>query len=174
MGRRVTAVETLDVLSVNFGDLGVFLNALIEIAPNLDDEQCVIVRAELVDLADQVKGALGAIDQRLVQVLQPGQTCTVPGCGSVVVETRGKQTTNGSKLARTLAARIADAPVDPETGEKLPPGVLAHKVADEITDVFGLDTPSTTFRSTKVKDRGLRASEFRSFSDGVPRVVMTR
>jgi hypothetical protein len=169
-----TETPALDALAVNFSDLGLFLDALIEIAPTLDDEQSIIMRAQLVDLADQVKGAIGTIDHRLLTLLQPGQTVTVPGAGSVSIEAKGKQTTLGAKLARALALRIADAPCDPETGEKLPPSVLAFKIADEITDVFGLDTPSTSFRSTKVKERKLKASEFRSFVDGEPKVVMVR
>jgi hypothetical protein len=171
----VTATDTpaLDALSVNFADLGAFLDALIEIAPTLDDEQAVIVRAQLLDLVEQVKGALGTIDVRLVALLKPGESCTVAGSGSVVVEAKGKKTTNGAKLARTLAARIADTPVN-EDGEALPPAVLCERTADELVTVFGLDTASTSFRQGELKKRNLRASSFAEWQDGEPCVVHTR
>jgi hypothetical protein len=106
-------------------------------------------------------------------LLEPGQSCTAPGFGQVVIEARGRQSTNGSKLARSLAARVADTPAN-EDGEALPPGVLCERTADELVEVFGLDTPSTSFRSTALKARGLRAGEYRTFEDGKPSVRFMR
>lgn len=169
----MTATETLDVLAVNFADLGAFLDALIEIAPTLDEEQSVILRGQLDDLAGSVRGAVGTIDQQLISLLQPGQTFTVAGSGAVTINAAGKQTTKGSKLARTIAARVADTPTDAD-GVMLPPAVLCEKTADELVAVFGLDTASTSFRKGELKTRGLKASAFAEWADGEPKVVFVR
>lgn len=169
----MTATESLDALAVNFADLGGFLDALLEIAPQLDETECVIVRGQLADLAEQVKGAVGTIDQRLLILLTPGETLQVPGAGAVTISSNGKQATKGSKLARTLAARIADTPCN-EDGEALPPAVLCEKTADELVIVFGLDTASTSFRKGELKKRGLRTSDYAEWADGEPKVVFDR
>lgn len=169
----MTATESLDALAVNFADLGAFLDALLEIAPTLDDVQALTMRADLDDLLGQVKGAIGTIELRLLQVLEPGQTIQIPGVGAATISTSGKQTTQGSKLARRLAARVADTPAN-EDGEALPPAVLCEKTADELVAVFGLDTASTTFRKGELKKRNLRSSEFATWVDGTARVVFER
>lgn len=165
----MTTTEALDALAANFDDLGLFLDALVEIAPTIDEEQAVILRAQLEGLSQRLRGAIGTVDYRLIQLVQPGQTVTVPGCGQVSVEAKGKQTTDGTKLALRLAARVADTPCN-EDGEPLPPSELCRLTAEELVAVFAINTPSTRFRSGEVKARGLRPGEFSSWADGEPRV----
>lgn len=159
----------LAVLSANFADLGLFLDALLEIGPTLDSEQCVTILGQLADLATQTKGAVGTIEQRLLTLLDPGEVVSVPGSGQVIVETNGKKITKGAHLARVIAARVADTPCNAD-GEPLPPAVLCEKVADEMVIVFGLDNQSASFRSGELKKRDLRTGEFQEFLEGTPRV----
>lgn len=159
----------VDLVGANVADLSDFLDGMGDVVAEFDDEACVAVRAQLTELAAKVKGAIGAVDLCLLSLLVPGQSCTAPGFGQVMIEAKGKQTTHGSRLARMVAARVADTPAN-EDGEALPPGVLCEKVADELVEVFGLDTPSTSFRTTAVKARGLRVGQFRDYADGEPTV----
>lgn len=163
----------LDAIGVNVEALADWLDGTDEIAAGLDEEACVILRTRLDDLLSQVRGAIGTLDIRLLSLMEVGQSLAVPGYGQVVVEQRGKQTTNGTRLALRLAARVADTPCTPD-GEALPPAVLCSKTAEEIVKVFALDTASTSFRSGELKSRGLRSSEFRDFADGEPKVRFMR
>lgn len=169
----VALTERVEAIAANFDSLSEFLMAFDEVVVSAQDEECVILRSMLDDLLGQVRGAVGDVDRRVLELVAPGQSVTAPGFGQLVVEAKGKQTTHGGKLARVLAARIADTPAN-EDGEKVPPAVLCEKTADEIVIVFGLDTPSTSFRSTEVKNRGLRSGEFRDFEDGQPKVRFLR
>lgn len=162
----------LDLTLEHLAAIGEALDAFDEL--NLDDVSCLTLRSRLEDLKVQVNGAIGAIDNRLIELVPVGQSLSVPGVGQIVVEARGKQTTHGRKLAYALAARIADKPPTNEDGEPLPPAEWCRLTADDMVDTFGLDTASTRFRSTVVKGKGLRAADFRDFEDGVPRVRFDR
>lgn len=166
----MSATEQLDVLAINFADLGVFLDALLEIAPALDDEQCVTVRADLEQLASQVRGAIGTVDHRLLELHHAGEVVTVPGAGQAIIEAKGKSVTKGAHLARVVAARMADRAVDRETGEVLPPAALCQLVADELVVVFGLDNASASFRAGELKKRDLVRGHFEEWADGEPKV----
>jgi hypothetical protein len=163
----------LDLVSDNLTGLGAWLDGMAEVIQDFDDTETLVVRAMLDDLLAALRGAIGATDNRLVELIPVGETLTKAGVGSVVIEAKGKQTTHGARLARRLAARIADTPADSD-GVALPPAVLCEKTADELVEVFGLDVPSATFRSTAVKGRGMRPGEFREFADGTPRARFIR
>lgn len=164
--------DALDLVQDNFTGLGDWLDGMGEVIAAFDDTDTMAVRAMLDTLLSQVRGAIGAVDNRLIQLIPAGTAYNVPGLGSVVIETKGKTTNHGEKLARRLAARVADTPAD-DDGVALPPAILCEKTADELVKVFGLDNPSHTFRSTEVKNRKLRVSEFRDYEDGLPRVRYT-
>lgn len=163
----------LEAVGVNLEALADWLDGFSEVIASFDVEECVILRSRLDDLMGQVRGAVGATDIRLLSLVDVGQSVSAPGYGQIVVEAKGKTVTHGSKLAARLAARVADTPCDND-GAMLPPAALCAKTADEIVKVFALDNASATFRSTELKGRGLRASEFKDYLDGEPRVRFMR
>lgn len=167
------STDALELVADNFDALGNVLDGISEVVADFDDLECGVIRVQLDDLLTKVRGAIGAVDMRLVALLDVGQSLAVPGGGQVVIEAKGRETCNGAKLARHLAARIADTPAN-EDGEPFPPGVLCERTANEIVECFGLDTASTKFRSTALKARGMRASEFRTFEDGEPKARFMR
>lgn len=168
----MTVTDPLEAVSLNLQDLALFLDGAAELAAGLDAEQCVELRARLDDLATQTRAAVTSVDHRLLELLDVGQSCSTSN-GQVVIEAKGRQTTKGAALALRLAARVADTPCD-EDGQARPPAVLTALTAEELIAVFGLNNPSTSFRSGELKSRGLRAGEFRSFEDGTPKVKFLR
>lgn len=138
-------------------------------AAEWDDERCVTALALLETLTREARTVESVVHTRLLVLMEPGQVCAVPGVGQVQVQAGGKRRTLGSKLARQVAAFVADMPCDAE-GEKLPPGALCQQVADELTVVFGLDNATQSFRAGEVKARNLRPGDFQVYEDGSPRV----
>lgn len=135
-----------------------------------DEDEATIGLAFCVTLLNEVRATESAISNRLTKILPPGTTHTVPGVGQAIVEAKGKCSTKGAVLARRVAALVSDVPADLETGEVLPPAVLAERVADDLVAVFGLDNQSATFRAGEVKKRNLRPGDFQEWTDGEPRV----
>lgn len=136
---------------------------------DLNDEDLVLWRARAHAALKAVHELISTVDTLLLATVPVGTTVTVPGAGQVVVEVRGKSVTNGTHLARVLAARVADTPCN-EDGEKLPPAELCARTAEEVVVCFGLDTPSTRFRRGELKSRGLKPGLFEEWTDSQPSV----
>lgn len=95
------------------------------------------------------------------------KTALVDGVGQLERSRAGAKTKwQGPELVRTLASRLADEALDVTTGEMMPPGVLAARVADVIIDVAGLDTASQTFRKGAITRYGLDPNEYHETSGG--------
>jgi hypothetical protein len=167
--------DPLELVLENLDALGSFLDGMTEIVADWPVEYVGTVRAALATTLAQARGAIGAVDLRLVGLLEAGHPMPLAGGSSVeVYRARGKTETHGRLLARTLAARVSDQAVDRETGEIRPPSQLCQLCADEVVDVFGLDTASTSFRSTELKKRNLRAKDYRDVEDWIPKVRFTQ
>lgn len=140
-------------------------------APAFDDpEDLVLIEALLRRVDDSARAAISAVEARLCVLLPPGESLTVPGVAQVSVSVSARKVHHGDRLARRLAARVADTPADAD-GVMLPPAELCARTADELVVVFGLGNQSQTFRTGEIKKRGLLLGEFVSYEDGTPRVT---
>lgn len=119
-------------------------------------------------LTQQLATVRDAVKHQAAKSYPRGEpNAVVEGAGVLELCSAGaKDVWAGPLLVRTLAARCADEGFDRTTGEALPPGVLAEKVAETIIDVAGLDTASQTFRKGKVTSYGLVPGEFYERSNG--------
>ena len=134
-------------------------------APLTITERAHMLR-EVADLIADLNLVRGALEQSIGEDMEE-DTFTVNGLGTLVRTYSGKRSKwEGRRLAHLLAARVSDRPVDLETGEMLPPSVIASAVADELIDCAGLDRPSHGWKSTAIKARGLKPSEFSEYEKG--------
>lgn len=149
-------IDSFDAVQLELGD---------------DAEDVVHVVALLRQVKQAVDAALNAQESRLASLLAPGEVLDIPGVCRVSVEVKPKPgNKHGAKLARVLAARVADRPAN-EDGEPFPPAVIAERAADECVQVFALDTKSTYIRAGELKKRGLRMGDYVEWEDGVPRLM---
>ena len=136
-------------------------------------EFCFEDLARIYNALDRSGDHCPGLTQQLAAVrdrFREGAAAQYPrGEGAVVVDGAGvlelcsvgaKDVWEGPLLVKTIAARLADEATDRETGEIMPPGVLAEKVATAIIDVAGLDTKSQTFRKGKVTSYGLLPGDY--------------
>lgn len=165
-----TGPSAVELVIDNVTDLGGFLDGVAEIVGGWDDENLTRLRGALVELLTQAKGAVAAVDLRLLEVLEPGQACTVAGVGKVAHGFTSKARHQGGRLARVIAARVADTAVDVETGEVIPPAVLCERTADELVAVFGLDNASHEFRAGEVKKRRLVPGHYTEWDDRTAKI----
>ena len=162
--------EAVGIVSDGLNDIGLFLDNMNDVVAKMEsDEDVVALRVELEETLSRVRGAIGAADSRLIQLIEPGKVVSGGG-GEVVVEVKGKQITHGLKLAAQIAAYTADRSVDRQTGEVLPPAVLTEIAVNEMVECFGLHTPSTRISTTAIKARNMKPASFREFQDGTPKV----
>lgn len=100
---------------------------------------------------------------------QEKEALHIEGLPPLVVDRGGSyENVDGVRIASLLAARVADEPVDLETGEILPPSLIAAKVASELVECFSLNSPSVAKRvkSTALKARGLSKADFSTYAQG--------
>ena len=134
-------------------------------APLTLTERAQMLR-ELIDIAADIALVRSALEQSIGEDMEE-DTFTVQGLGTLMRTYSGKRSRwEGRRLAHLLAARVSDRPVDLETGEMLPPSAIASAVADELIDCAGLDRPSHGWKSTAIKARGLKPSEFSNYEAG--------
>lgn len=136
----------------------------------LDPEQITRWLGTAYAARKQASDLIHALETLAIAALPIGDVVTVPGCGQLVIESRGRATNRGDVLALHLAGRVADTPAD-EDGVALPPGELCRRTAQECIEVFGLDLSSTRFRTGEVKARGMKPGAYRSYGDARPCVV---
>lgn len=132
-----------------------------EASPDVQD--WAVLREKAAESVRALQFAISAIDKAIIEVL-PAGGMYIPSIARTVMPSAkpGKVKTEGKKLALLLAARVADTPGDPETGETLPLGVLCAKVADELIQCSGIGTESHRWRTTALKERGV---EIKDYSD---------
>ena len=165
--------SAVDLILDHLAALTEALDGMADLVADLNDEDTAVVRVALDDVLTKLRGAIYSTDQRLIHLLDVGQSIAAPGGGQIIVEAKGKQSTYGARLANRLASHVADKKAD-EDGVPIPAAVQCFRTAQEIVAVFGLDIASTSFRRTELKKRGLVASEFCEFSDGEPKVRFVR
>lgn len=99
------------------------------------------------------------------------QQITVEGVGTLERCTSGATTSwQGRSIAMVLAARIADEAIDRDTGEVMPPGALAERVALAIVACAGLDAASKSWRKTDLGRFGIPADTYSTKSGGTPSI----
>lgn len=124
----------------------------------------------IINRASWLKGEM----LRLLVDLLPEYEVVVDGAGLFTRSNGSKRTQwDGRLLAHRIAARAADEPYDPETGERRPPAVIAAMVADELLATGGLDRPSHQWKTGELKKRGLSPDDFCATEPGTPTVRFT-
>jgi hypothetical protein len=116
-------------------------------------------RTTLGFIESEAEGALARV--------MPEKIVIIDGVG--VLERRsGKKRTawDHRRVAFLLAARVADRRVDPDTGEVMPPGVLAGAVTEEILGCAGI----SYWRVGALRDRNLDPSDYCEENPGRPSV----
>jgi hypothetical protein len=116
----------------------------------------IAVRDLRADLGETVT----TLERVLVQEMGRGRKLELPGFGLVEVRKRFKRSRwDWSALLPVLAARIIDDPAvvfDPETGEVLPPAVIASNVAYRLRECISFGGAKVT----ALREMGVQVDEF--------------
>lgn len=159
------------------------MNAIIafaDVVANEDDPQCLAVLYRALDHTRDpgMTQTLGIVRDMVALKLHyaivddPNHRRVFPGVGVLEATWQTSYYWDGVRLARTIAAQVADESyVDRLTGEVTPPGAFAETVALAIVACAGLDAKSKTWRKTDLTGRGIDAAEYRERSGESRRTV---
>lgn len=124
--------------------------------------QLAIVKAALEDAAAVLRSASGSVEPVLAKAM-PFDTMEhdVLRCPVTRGWSRPGKQWDSALVVDQVAARVADeAAVDPETGEVRPVGEIVRAAAHAVAECGGLMVASASWRTTKLKQRGIDPSRY--------------
>lgn len=122
------------------------------------------------------KADLAMVESELIAYLAkhlPRGGGPVEGVGFLEVKRGRSYKWDGALLVQAVAARSVDHHgVDRETGEIVPPAILAQKVAADLADCAGLERASHGWRKGALKDRKIDPDRYCTSEPGALSVIV--
>lgn len=157
------------------------IGALDTAVQDLDDPDALTRLLRCLDWTrDEPRGAyqqlavvIDGLKSRLAEKIRSEGLLDVEGVGRVKFSLKdASEKWDGPRLARVIAAEVADERDVTEDGEIIPrpPALVAQATAQAIVQCAGLDAPSKSWRKGDLKARGLDPAEFTERSGGRPSV----